>query len=82
MVEIMTEPGMPTRFVDNLNIGIRADDMVLLRFLSHMPEGLHEEARLMTGKAHLKRFIESMCGVLDYYPKKPKVASSKRKSKK
>ena len=66
--EIILKQDLATVFVDNLNISLRGDDFVLLRFLAHLPEGLTEEARFMVHQERLKAMIDVLCSLVDYYP--------------
>lgn len=78
---IKLKQNLTTTFVDNLNIGLREDDVVLLRFLAHLPEGLTEEARFMVNKERLKVMINLLCSQIDYYPvkKMPRKKTSHKK---
>ena len=80
--EIKLKQNLATAFVDNLNISLRGDDFVLLRFLAHLPEGLTEEARFMVHKERLKVMINLLCLQIDYYPvkAKSKKAASRKKA--
>jgi len=69
-VELKLNPRLSTNWVDTINIGVRGDEQVLVRFLTNLPEGIFEQSRLMTSKEHLKKFIDLFCSTLDYYPTK------------
>lgn len=64
-------------WADVFNIGVRADNLCLLRFFSSLPEAAVEQARIITSRDHLKAFVDGACASLDYYPEKKKVKKKK-----
>ncbi len=68
-VEFLND-SLPTLFVDNIHLYTRNDGMSLLRFMSDLPEGRKEQARLMVTRDKLHALIDDMCRTLEYYPKK------------
>lgn len=81
IIEIHINENLPTLLVDNLNINTRRDGMFFLRFLTALPEGLKEQARMMILEKDLKRMLDVMCSHSGYYPtrKKGKKAPSPQK---
>ena len=69
-LELNLNSNLSTNWVDSININVRQDDLVLVRFLTNLPEGIFEQSRLMTSKEHLKKFTDLFCSLLDYYPTK------------
>ncbi len=67
-VQITARTDVPTIWVDNLNIGIRGDDICLLRFTTALPEGLVEQVKIMTSRERLRNFIDLLCSTIGYYP--------------
>lgn len=73
-LELNLNPRLSTSWVDTINVGVREDNMFLLRFLTNLPEGIFEQSRVMTSKEHVIKFIDLLCSTLDYYPvKKEKI---------
>ena len=70
--ELNLNPNLSTNWVDTINIGIREDNMFLVRFLTNLPEGIFEQSRVMTSKEHMIKFVDLLCSTLDYYPEKTK----------
>lgn len=68
--QIIANGDLQTSFADHIFVGTRKDDIVLLRFLASLPEGLREEARLMIPKPSLKKILDAICRQCDYYPEK------------
>ena len=62
---------LPVLYADSLVANSRKDGFHLLQVLVNLPDGLHEQARVMILDAHLRRFIESLCVHCDYYPERP-----------
>ena len=71
-MELNLNPNLSTNWVDTINIGIREDNMFLVRFLTNLPEGIFEQSRVMTSKEHMIKFVDLLCSTLDYYPEKTK----------
>lgn len=69
-VKLHFNPQLNTLWTDALNIGITENNQCLLRFMSSLPEGILEQARVMTTKDNLMKFIDILCSSLDYYPTK------------
>ena len=67
-------------WVDNINIGIREDNISFIRFLTNLPEGMVEQTQIMTSKEHLKKFIDALCSSVNYYPiKKENTVKNEKK---
>jgi len=58
-----------TTWVDTVEVGKRNDDLVFIRFLTNLPEGVFEQMRIITGEERLRDFVDKFCDVLDYYPR-------------
>ena len=69
-IEIRLKSDLSPIWVDNMNIGMRKDNIGLIRFLTHLPEGMVEQTQIMTSKEHLKKFIDALCSSVNYYPTK------------
>jgi hypothetical protein len=63
-------PNLSTSWIDTINVGVREDNLLLIRFLTNLPEGIFEQSRVMTSKEHMKKFIDILCSSVDYYPTK------------
>jgi len=69
-LELNFNSSLSTNWIDTVNVGIRDDNLLLIRFLTNLPEGIFEQSRIMTSKEHLRKFIDLFCSSLDYYPTK------------
>lgn len=69
-IEIRLKSDLSPIWVDNMNIGMREDNIGLIRFLTHLPEGMVEQTQIMTSKEQLKKFIDALCSSVNYYPTK------------
>ena len=69
-IEIHLKSGLSPIWVDNINIGTREDNIIFIRFLTNLPEGMAEQVQIMTNKEHLKKFIDGLCSSVNYYPTK------------
>lgn len=81
-LEIHFNPNLNSIWVDNLNIGVREDNICFIRFLTSLPEGIFEQSRIMTSKEHLKKFIDALCYTSKYYPTKKEKKGAKKTTKK
>ena len=72
LVELKTNDGLPTLFIDNLVINTRSDKHYLVRFATELPEGLREQARVLVPEDHLKRMLDVLCKHVGHFPSKPK----------
>lgn len=79
-IEIRLKSDLSPIWVDNINIGMRVDNITFIRFLTNLPEGIAEQVQIMTSKEHLKKFIDILCSSINYYPAK-KENSVKNKQK-
>lgn len=79
-IEIRLKSDLNPIWVDNINIGMREDNITFIRFLTNLPEGMAEQVQIMTSKEHLKKFIDVLCSSVNYYPTK-KESSIKNKQK-
>lgn len=57
-------------WVDYIETMGREDGIFFLRFATIMPEGLVEQARIITDTEVLKQFVDSVCSGMDYYPER------------
>lgn len=71
-IQIHLNPMLSTVFVDHLVISKRSDGGFFLRMIAELPEGWTEQAKLMVSDERLKKFVDVICGQLDYYPQKAK----------
>ena len=78
-IEIRLKSDLSPIWVDNMNIGMREDNIGLIRFLTHLPEGMVEQIQIMTSKEHLKKFIDALCSSVNYYPIKKENTVKKKK---
>jgi len=62
---------LPVLFADSLIANKRKDGFHLLQIMVSLPEGPHEQARVMITEGQLRRFIENLCVHCDYYPERP-----------
>jgi hypothetical protein len=69
-LEMHINNNLPVLMVDTFNINTRQDNIVLVRLLAHVPEGLTEQARFMAEKDKLKSMLDLFADVLGYYPVK------------
>ena len=76
-IEIHTNFDLPSIWVDNLGLGVRDDDVCILRFSTQLPEGHFEQTRVLTKRKNLEVMVDNLCEALDYYPKK-KVSRRKK----
>jgi len=73
---------LPTIWADNFHISIREDKLCFFRVEAQLPEGLVEQARIMLGFEHFKKFLDVGCKTSGYYPEKEqKKISSPPKTK-
>lgn len=73
----------PTVFSDIVNIGTRStDDVILIQFMSHLPDLLLENFRTMMTKEDAKNLVDNLTEMLNYYPVKKEVEIAKPKGKK
>ena len=79
-IEIRFKSDLSPIWVDNINIGMREDNISFIRFLTNLPEGMVEQTQIMTSKEHLKKFIDALCSSVNYYPiKKENTVKNKKK---
>ncbi|MFH1312090.1 MAG: hypothetical protein ABIJ00_02585 [Candidatus Eisenbacteria bacterium] len=69
-LKIQVDEHLPTLFTDHLVVAGREDGLILLRFLSSLPEGQREQSRMMIPNENVKRMLDVLCHYMDYYPKK------------
>ena len=77
-IEIRFKSDLNPIWVDNINIGMREDGISFIRFLTNLPEGIVEQVQIMTSKEHLKKFIDALCSLINYYPIKKNTVKSKK----
>jgi hypothetical protein len=68
VVDMHLNSALPVLMVDTFNINLRQDNIVLIRLLAHLPEGLTEQARFMVDKEKLKNMLDLFSEVLEHYP--------------
>lgn len=76
MFEIKLNPALQPLWIDYLDPSIRDDDIILVRLATSLPEGIYEQARIVTNKEKMTNYIKDICALLDYYPEKPADDSS------
>lgn len=67
---IQNNDNLPIIHVDGASIHSRKDGMFYIRLTVHLPDAIHEQARVMISDAHLHDLINVMCNITDYYPEK------------
>ena len=72
-VEFEANHGIVTLFSDGINLGRRSDGTYILRWLSCLPEGNIEQARLALSADVMKKIIDLLCQQADHYPERPGV---------
>ena len=78
-IEFTAKSDLSPIWVDTLNIGVREDDIVFIRFLTNLPEGTVEQTQIITSKDHMKKFVGAICSSINYYPsKKEKTVKNKK----
>ena len=80
-IELHLNANLNPVWIDNINIGMREDNICFLRFLTTLPEGVFEQYRIMTSKDNLKKFIDALCSALNYYPSSSTENNEKRSQK-
>ena len=78
-IEIRLKSDLSPIWVDNINIGMRDDNITFIRFLTNLPEGMAEQVQIMTSKEHLKKFIDGLCSSVNYYPTKKENSEKDKK---
>jgi hypothetical protein len=78
-IELNLNQKLQPIWIDDFNLNIRADNLCLIRFLTSLPEGVFEQTRVMTSKNNLKKLIDLMCSLLQYYPS-PRDVNDKNKN--
>lgn len=72
---------LPTAFIDQIHIAVRADDMVLVQFFTDLPGLLAEDFRAMMKTDTAKNMIEGLAAALNYYPEKKREQKAPAKRK-
>ncbi|MCF8044474.1 MAG: hypothetical protein K9J83_01340 [Desulfarculaceae bacterium] len=67
-LNIQINNDLPPTWVDYIVPMAREDGIFFLRFATIMPEGLVEQARIITDNEVMKQFVDSICSAMDYYP--------------
>ncbi|BDD87986.1 hypothetical protein [Desulfofustis limnaeus] len=67
-ITLHADNSIKTLWVDHTHLSIREDDLCMLRMSATLPEGLFEQAKIMTTKSHLRSLIDVLCKQLEYYP--------------
>lgn len=73
---------LPVLHIDDAYISYRDDKLVLVHFIANMPNGDFEQARIMIREDSLRDVIDTMCSVINYYPKKSSSKPSSTTKKK
>jgi hypothetical protein len=61
----------PTSYTDGFNLAVDKDGMVLMQFVSVTPDAVIENHRTIMSKTKVTKLIDSLCSIVDHYPKKP-----------
>lgn len=80
IIEVHANDNLPLLFADSLTINTRSDEYHLVRFVSNLPEGFKEQARMVIPRQSLRKMLDALCLHADYFPAKP--TKSKRKTRK
>jgi hypothetical protein len=73
----------PTTYSDAVSIAARStDSMVLLQFVSFLPNRVFENHRTMMTKDDLKAVVDDLAEMLDYYPVKKDIKKTAAKTRK
>lgn len=68
--ELITNPGHPVLWGDNMHVLIREDNVALIRVYATLPEGHVEQTKFAITLDRLKSIIDLTCEHLDYFPQK------------
>lgn len=60
---------LPNIWIDSFTLAKRNDDICMLRFFTHLPEGHFEQSRIITSKQNLEILVDKLCSALKYSPK-------------
>ncbi len=80
--DLHSDDRLPVLHIDSAFIAVRDDKMNFLSFVTNLPNGNFEQARIMINDDDLHELIEDMCSAINYYPKKPSVKRTSTKNKK
>jgi len=61
---------LSTVWIDTFNIGIRSDNLALIRLMAGVPEGIVEQWKFICTHESLKKLIDVLCPMLNYFPVK------------
>jgi hypothetical protein len=77
--KIITTPS-PTSISDTIRTSIRNDRSIMLQFVSDTPDFQIENHRTVLSEELVKKLMDNLCLVTDYYPKKNTGSKSKKTS--
>nr|MBC8359844.1 hypothetical protein [Candidatus Desulfatibia profunda] len=77
-VQPITVSNTPTSFTDRFIIAKALDGSILLRLISDIPDARIENHRTVIKESLAKQLIEILCEITEYYPQKPKKATSNK----
>ncbi len=60
----------PTSMTDSVNIAKRNNGSLFLQFVSISPDAVIENHRTFIENENVNDFIDSLCKICDYYPRK------------
>ena len=69
--KVIANNNLPTLYVDGVRISHRNDGMNYLSLRTMLPDCSMEQVRLMIDDSHLIAIINTICGVIEYFPEKP-----------
>jgi len=68
-IEFNKNTNLPNIWIDSFNLATRNDDICMLRFFTHLPEGHFEQSRIITNRKNLEILVDKLCSTLKYSPK-------------
>jgi len=71
----------PTSLTDFINIAPADNGTILMQLISIIPGNFVENHRTVLSAEFVKDFIDLLCDVSDYYPKRPRKKPAKKRGK-
>lgn len=65
---VQIDPQLRSVWVDNMNLGFRGDNVILMRGFSSLPEGLFEQTRMFCPEEVLQGVVDIFCERTGYTP--------------
>lgn len=84
--ELKEDPEMilsnsPTSMTDYINLAKADNGTLLMQLISAIPDRFIENHRTVISADFVEPFIDMLCGVSDYYPKRPRKKPAKNRKK-